>query len=590
MGFFGDDKIEEIRSRADIVEIIGAHVRLRRAGRNFVGLCPFHNEKTPSFSVNAERGFFHCFGCGAGGSVFNFIMRTDGLTFPEAVRSLAQRYGVALPERGESAGPPAGEREAMRSANEVAADFFEHVLWKTEDGAAARDYLKAREISEETTRAFRIGFAPARPASLFKALERRGLRDASVRVGLVKRDATGQIDAFRGRVMFPIRDTQGRVIAFGGRVLDPAGMPKYLNSPESPLYSKGRTLYGLFEARQTIATSDRAILVEGYFDAIALAQAGIKEAVAGCGTALTADQLRVIARFTKNVIACFDGDDAGRKASMRALEIFLQAGLLGQGIFIPEGFDPDTFVRERGAAEFAALADHAELLVDLFLREEEAKASGPAAPLPVRVKAVQSVLEKLRLIGDPIQFNQLARKACHLFGVSEDVLRREARRSSPRSRFQRGPEPPGAVGAIDAGAKAEIGLAALALLRTELRGPIAESNAAANFGDRALAEGLAEICRSAEPYGAFEQWISERLTQDQQGRLAELAVGPIANDSSQAGALARDYIAALERRRRAREMEQLRRSAAQSGSHASDFEQAAAAQAVIALRREARNA
>ena len=180
MGRFGDDKIEEVRSRADIVEIVGAHVRLRRAGRNFVGLCPFHNEKTPSFSVNAERGFFHCFGCNTGGSVFNFIMRVEGLTFPEAVRSLARKYGVTIPERDES-GPAAGEREAMLQANHVAAEFFAHVLWNTTDGALARDYLKARGITLDTARAFMIGFAPSRPASLAKALERRGLRDAGVR-------------------------------------------------------------------------------------------------------------------------------------------------------------------------------------------------------------------------------------------------------------------------------------------------------------------------------------------------------------------------------------------------------------------------
>ncbi len=332
MGRFGDDKIEEVRSRADIVEIVGAHVRLRRAGRNFVGLCPFHNEKTPSFSVNAERGFFHCFGCGVGGSAFNFIMRVEGLTFPEAVRSLAKKYGITLPELDVS-GPAAGEREAMLKASEVAADFFAHVLWNTTDGAMARDYLKSRGISLETARAFMLGYAPSRPASLAKALDKRGLREAGVRVGLVKKDGADAYDMFRARVMFPIRDAQGRAIAFGGRVLD-ARLPKYINSPESPLYSKARTLYGLFEARQAISSSassgkDRAILVEGYFDVIALWQAGFKEAVAGCGTALTVDQLRVLSRYTKNVIACFDGDAAGRKASMRALEIFLQAGLLG---------------------------------------------------------------------------------------------------------------------------------------------------------------------------------------------------------------------------------------------------------------------
>ncbi len=496
MGRFGDDKIEEVRSRADIVEIAGAHVRLRRAGRNFVGLCPFHNEKTPSFSVNAERGFFHCFGCGAGGSVFNFIMRVEGLTFPEAVRSLARRYGVTLPEHDQS-GPAAGEREAMLKASEVGAEFFAHVLWNSTDGALARDYLRSRGISVETARAFMIGFAPSRPASLAKALERRGLRDAGVKVGLVRKDGDGAYDMFRARVMFPIRDAQGRVLAFGGRVLD-ASLPKYINSPESPLYSKARTLYGLFEARQAISSNaaagkDRAIIVEGYFDVIALWQAGFKEVVAGCGTALTVEQLRVLSRYTKNVIACFDGDAAGRKASMRALEIFLQAGLLGRGIFIPPGFDPDTFIRERGAAAFAELADKAELLVDYFLSEQAGEARGSIVE---RAHAAHRVAAMLKLVDDPFQFDLLARKAADLLSIGEEVLRKEARGRQSRPtppRFSRtgaaaGAENrPATPGGGDAGSKAEIGLVAIALLHPELRAEIAQSGATANFEEIRLA-------------------------------------------------------------------------------------------------------
>src|SRR5271170_684171 len=535
MGRFGDDKIEEVRSRADIVEIVGAHVRLRRAGRNFVGLCPFHDEKTPSFSVNAERGFFHCFGCGVGGSAFNFIMRVEGLTFPEAVRSLAKKYGVTILEH-DVAGPAAGEREAMLKASEVAAEFFAHVLWNTTDGAMARDYLKARGISVETARGFMLGFAPSRPSSLAKALEKRGLRDAGVKVGLVKRDGSDAYDMFRGRVMFPIRNAQGRAIAFGGRVLD-ARLPKYINSPESPLYSKARTLYGLYEARQAISSSastgkDRAILVEGYFDVIALWQAGFKEAVAGCGTALTVDQLRVLNRYTKNVIGCFDGDTAGRKASMRALEIFLQAGLLGRGIFIPSGYDPDTFIRERGAAAFQELTDKSELLVDYFLSEQAGEARGSIAE---RARVAQRVAEVLKLVGDPFQFDLLARKAADLLSIGEEVLRKEARgpgRSATPSRFARDMRananpPPAAAGAGgDAGAKAEIGLVALALLHPELRNEIAQSGATANFEEIRLGGVLGELCRTDEPYTALEQWIADRLSADEQGRVSEFAVGP----------------------------------------------------------------
>ena len=593
MGRFGDDKIEEVRTRADIVEVIGAHVRLRRAGRNFVGLCPFHNEKTPSFSVNAERGFFHCFGCGAGGSVFNFIMRMEGLTFPEAVRSIARKYGVTLPEREES-GPVASEREAMRQANEVAAEFFAHVLWNTADGGHARDYLKSRGISVETARAFALGFAPARPASLAKALERRGLREAGVKTGLVKKDASGVFDMFRARLMFPIRDAQGRVAAFGGRVLD-ARLPKYINSPESPLYSKARTLYGIFEARQAISSQasagkDRAILVEGYFDVIALWQAGFKETVAGCGTALTVEQLRLLSRYTKNVIACFDGDAAGRKASMRALEIFLSAGLLGRGIFIPSGFDPDTFIRERGAAAFSELADGAELLVDYFLSEQSSDARGS---IDARARAAARVAEMLKLVEDPFQFDLLARKAADLLGVGEEILREQARGKSSqnmRPRYARDTQTaaarnaPGQPG--DAGAKAEIGLVAIALLHPELRVEIAETGATSNFEDLRLAGVLADLCKTDEGHTSLEQWLSERLSEEEQGRLSAIAVDATVETLEQARALIKDYATALSRRRRGREVETLRRSASDTAGRRSDPDEAtAAAQALIALRR-----
>jgi DNA primase len=615
MGRFGDDKIEEVRTRADIVEIVGTHVRLRRAGRNFVGLCPFHNEKTPSFSVNAERGFFHCFGCGVGGSVFNFIMRVEGLTFPEAVRSLARKCGVTLPEHDLS-GPAASEREAMLKAGEVAAEFFAHVLWKTDDGAVAREYLKSRGIAVETARTFALGFAPSRPASLTKALERRSLRDAGVKVGLIKTDGADYYDMFRARVMFPIRDAQGRVVAFGGRVLDDR-LPKYINSPESPLYSKARTLYGLFEARPAISSqsststsSGRAILVEGYFDVIALSQAGIKEAVAGCGTALTVEQLRLLSRYTKNVIACFDGDAAGRKASMRALEIFLQAGLLGRGIFIPSGFDPDTFVRERGAAAFRELAENAELLVDYFIRDQRETVGGPNAPLEKRAQAAAQVAEKLRLIDDEIQFNLIVRKAESLLGIGEEVIRNLARRPAAnqpaRGRSPRTTESRVAGVAGDAGSKAEIGLVALALLRPELRTEIADSGAYANFEDERLGSVLVDLCGTDEDYTALEQWLAERLTPEQQSGVSAIAVGPLidslardtdkatdagANDLARARALAGDYIAALDRRRRGRELATLRRRAAEMGTRDTPHDEAAAtAQAVIELRRETRGA
>jgi DNA primase len=580
MARFSDDKLEEVRTRADIVEVIGAHVRLKRAGRNFVGLCPFHNEKTPSFSVNPERGFFHCFGCGAGGTVFNFVMRTEGLSFPEAIESLARRYGVTLPERDAAAGQGAGERDAALRANQTAAEFFAHVLWKTPDGAVARDYLAARGVAAETARTFMLGFAPERPANLARALEKRGLLAAAVRLGLVKQDRVGARDMFRARLMFPIRDSQGRVLAFGGRVLDPQRSPKYINSPESPLYSKSRNVYGLYEARAAIASADRAIVVEGYLDAIAVWQGGFKETVASLGTALTVDQLRLVGRHTRNVFACFDGDGAGRKASLRALEIFLAAGLLGRGIFIPSGFDPDTFIKERGAQAFAELIGSAGLLVDYFLAEQAVLAR---ESLEARARAAAAVAEVLKAVQNAFEFDLLARKAADALGVGEQVLRAEARRpargASRTSTAARAPSA-SAAGAGDGATAAEVGLLAVALLHPQLRGEIAAD--AAMLEDAAIAAALGEVCASEEAAGVLEVSVAERLGEAQRSRLSALAVGPLMETAEQARALAHDYVEALMRRRQQRAMETTRRAAASAGS---DDEAMAAAQEMIALRR-----
>jgi DNA primase len=598
MARFGQDKIEEVRTRADIVEIIGAQVRLRRAGRNFVGLCPFHNEKTPSFSVNAERGFFHCFGCGAGGTVFDFVMRVEGLTFLETLQSLARRYGITLPEpTGGSQGAPAGERDSLALANQTAAEFFEHVLWKTEEGAGAREYLRTRGISDETARAFMLGFAPARPANLTAVMAKRGMTEAAVKVGLVKRyDGRAPYDMFRARLMFPIRDAQGRVNGFSGRVLD-ASLPKYINSPESPIYSKARAVYGINEARQTIAKNDRAIVVEGNIDVIALWQAGFKETVAPLGTALTVDQLRLLARYTHNIFACFDGDAAGRKASLRALEVFLGAGLLGRGVFLPTGLDPDTLVRDRGAQAFSELIDNAELLVDYFLREQ---ADAAGASVSGRARAAERVAEVLRMIANPFEFDLLARKAADFLGVSEELLRKEAQKGRGANQAPRhavaSPAPRAArpTSSGDAVAQAEIGLVAIALnypdLRTEIaaqlmpepRGDAAEGLAPAEFHDPMLAAMLEDICLSEEAQTSLEVRIMAGLSEEQRERLSGLVVGPLMANADDASKMTTDFIAALARNRRQREVENLRRVAADTRGE----DAAAAAQALITLRRQ----
>jgi DNA primase len=587
MARYGQDKIEEVRSRADIVEIIGAHVRLRRTGRNFTGLCPFHDEKTPSFSVSPERGFFHCFGCGAGGTVFDFVMRQEGLTFPEALQSLAQRCGVSLPAPENGPGEStSGERENLIAANKTAAEFFAHVLWNTPDGAQPREYLKSRGITVETARAFMLGFAPARPANLAAALHKRGLIHAGLKLGLVKPDDRGgPYDMFRARLMFPIRDAQGRVIAFGGRVLDDR-LPKYINSPESPLYSKARTVYGLAEGRPAITKTDRAIIVEGYIDVIALWQAGFKETVASLGTSLTVEQLRMLARYTKNLIACFDGDAAGRKASMRALEVFMEAGFLGRGAFIPPGFDPDTLVRQRGAQAFDEIIKGSELLVDYFLREQAEAARGS---MEERARVAERVAQILGKLANPFEFDLLARKAATMIGIGEALLRTEARKGASASRgtFARSSIRPAAITLKPdprpgAAVQAEVGLLVLALRCMELRCEIGARIGTADGSD--LRTLIKDICESDVPPASLEIVAMSRLSDAERARLSALMVSPLLSDPAGQRKLMEDYLNALETDQRRNQVAELRRTAATGTVE----EAATAAQALITLRQEAR--
>ena len=592
---FTESEIEEVRSRADIVEVIGAHVRLRRAGRNFIGLCPFHNEKTASFTVSLERGFFHCFGCGIGGTVFDFVMKIEGLTFPEALQSLAKRYGITLPERTGANGTGGGlgdnERASMLAANQAAAEFYSNALWNTSDGEIARDYLKTRGVTGETARAFMLGFAPPRAFNIVSTLQKRSLLEPALKLGLARRDENGTAyDMFRGRLMFPIRDVQSRVIAFGGRVLDHR-LPKYINSPESPLYSKARALYGLVEARPGISKADRVIVVEGYIDVIALWQAGLKETVATLGTALTIEQLHLLSRYARNILACFDGDDAGRKASLRALEVFLQAGLLGRGVFIPQGYDPDTLVHQFGAAHFRDLLQRSELLIEMFLRQQAQIAPKGRAGIDERAQILTSVGDKLRLIKDEFQFNLLVRQAVDLVGFTEReeiVLRRAGRRPSAiaGARQNAGPRQaivpsPRGTSSADAIMQAELGLIVLALRYPDLRPELQSHLCQHQFRDQDLASLLEEICATSQSSESPEAAISSRLDEKQRGWLSAMMVGSLMDDGVKTHSLMKDYLSALNEGKRRREVAHLRQAALTGNGD----QAVAAAQALIVARR-----
>src|SRR5918996_1072535 len=316
------NKIAEVRSRASIVEVISDYVTLKKAGRNHMGLCPFHAEKTASFTVSEEKGIYHCFGCQAGGSVFHFLMQYDHLTFPESVERIAKRYGIEVERSQDSrASRELGERENLYLINERVAANYQKILFTHPEGKKALDYLRLRGVDEVTARKFMLGYAPQNGSGLLGLLkvEKRSVSDA-LRLGLLGQRGPQQFhEKFFARVMFPIINPAGKVVAFGGRVLNEA-LPKYLNSSETPLFHKGATLYGLYHAREGIRKADRVVVVEGYLDMIALSQHDVSYAVATLGTALTADHVRALSRFTRNIIALFDGDDAGKKAAARSFE------------------------------------------------------------------------------------------------------------------------------------------------------------------------------------------------------------------------------------------------------------------------------
>lgn len=343
--------IQDLLARVDIVDVVGRYVQLKRAGQNYVGLCPFHGEKTPSFTVSPSKQFFHCFGCGAHGSAIGFLMDQRGLSYVDAIRELARQVGLSVPENAPSDAAAAGRARALTEVLERAAEFYKRQL---RNAPAAIDYLKGRGLTGATAARFALGFAPDAWQSLrevFPAYEDPRLVEAGL---VIVGDEGRRYDRFRGRVMFPIRNRRGQVIGFGARVLG-GGEPKYLNSPETPLFRKGYELYGLFEAQEAIRRRRRAIVCEGYLDVIQLSQAGFEEAVAALGTAVTSHHVAQLFRLTDHVIFAFDGDAAGRKAARRALEAALP--VVGDDkrasfVLLPEGEDPDSLVRAHGAAAF----------------------------------------------------------------------------------------------------------------------------------------------------------------------------------------------------------------------------------------------
>ena len=398
--------IQEIRDRADIVSLISRYVELKQNGRNWKGLCPFHNEKTPSFNVNADRQIFHCFGCQEGGNVFSFLMKHEGLTFPEAARTLAADLGIEIEEQRGSG--DSGITSQIFRANELAQALYREAL-RTPEGKIARAYLVSRGFDGKIADEFGIGFAPARWDAVATRLREEGVKgDAAVQGGLLseRKSGKGHYDRIRGRLTFPIEDVRGRVVGFGGRALEADQEPKYWNTPETPVFRKRQALYGYPAALEPIRRAGRVILCEGYFDRIAFARAGMGEALATCGTALTAEHGSEIRRRTKEVVLVFDGDSAGQAATEKALAILLPQGLRVRAALIPGGADPDDYLNEFGTDALRKLVDEAPDALELVIRnalrqgvatpDQKSDVVAHVAPLVARVSDAVSRDEYVR--------------------------------------------------------------------------------------------------------------------------------------------------------------------------------------------------
>ncbi len=418
---YGEETIEQVRQAADLLELIGPQVALRKVGQRWKGLCPFHSEKTPSFMVNPERQAYHCFGCGAGGDCFRWVMETEKLSFVEAVQALAERFGVTLPQAAEE---DASGR--LYQALEDAATFYRRTLEDRDTGKDARAYLAARGLGDEILARFGVGLAPAGWDGLAQRLVPRFGVAALLEAGLVLRRERGEgvYDRFRGRVIVPLRLPSGKTIGFGGRALGDE-TPKYLNSPETPVYRKGKFLFGLDLAKKAIRDREEAVLVEGYFDVIGLVQAGIEEAVATAGTALTLDQCRLLRRSTPAVALVFDGDTAGQAAAEKALAPCVQAGLKVRVVTLPAGEDPDTLVRTGGRAAFDALRETARSPI-AFLADRHAGD---------REAALKAAAGLAALAEDPIVSGLLVEEAARTMAFD---AARAAARGGPAARGQAG--------------------------------------------------------------------------------------------------------------------------------------------------------
>ncbi len=423
---------DELLNQADILRIVGDYVSLKKAGSNYKACCPFHNEKTPSFNVNPSKGIFKCFGCGKGGNAITFVMEIEGAPFPEAVKIVAEKCGIAVPVVADDQ-RDYEERDRQRAdllqLNAWATEFFEQNLTETAEGRRGLAYLEGRGITEATRQQFRLGYAPNSWDAMSSFLRSRGASTAQIeRSGLVTlKEAGGFYDRFRGRLMFPICDTQGRAVAFGGRIIG-EGEPKYLNSPETAVYTKGQHLFGLGYSRDSIRNKDFAILVEGYLDFLIPFQEGVRNLVASLGTALTENQVRLLGRYTRKIVVNFDPDSAGVAATKRSLELLLGEGFKVNVLTLPDNLDPDEFIRARGADGYLRLLKNSQPFLD-YIVEQAVGANDQKSPSG-KVETINSILPYLKLVKDRIERSEQFERIADRLKIDSKLIRQEFKKAA----------------------------------------------------------------------------------------------------------------------------------------------------------------
>ena len=428
------DFVEQLKSSIDIVEVVGQYVRLRKAGTRFVGLCPFHTEKTPSFGVHSVHQFYKCFGCGAGGDAIKFVMEIEGLTFYEALKVLAERHGIPMPKRAEYSDPQTKLRAALYRVHEMARDLFRSAL-KSPQGAEARAYLGKRGVAPSLIDEFELGYAEPSGHLLARAFEAEGFTAEQMEAsGLVlkRQEGTGFFDRFRGRLMFPIHNEQAKIIAFGGRALAAGQDPKYLNSSDTEIYHKSRVLFNLHRAKESIRKTNRAVLVEGYMDAIGVWSAGVREVVASCGTSLGSEQVRLLRRYSERIVVNFDPDPAGVKAAEGSIQMLLAEGMKVRVLELEGGHDPDEYIKQNGAERYRA---RVEKVPGYFLwLADRARASYDMRTAEGRIAGLKFLLAAIERVSDKLERASIAEEIANYLQIERGLVLESFRKAAAERR------------------------------------------------------------------------------------------------------------------------------------------------------------